>query len=88
MKSQVVYDEPNYTRNPIWKTISAECLDFIKRLLDKDQNKRMTIKEVLEHKWIKMYDENKLSEKRQSIGGGEKDFELYSSYKDVDNKKD
>ena len=85
---QVVYDEPNYTRNPIWKTISAECLDFIKRLLDKDQNKRMTIKEVLEHKWIKMYDENKLSEKRQSIGGGEKDFELYSSYKDVDNKKD
>ena len=85
---QVVYDEPNYTRNPIWKTISAEYLDFIKRLLDKDQNKRMTIKEVLEHKWIKMYDENKLSEKRQSIGGGEKDFELYSSYKDVDNKKD
>ena len=85
---QVVYDEPNYTRNPIWKTISPECLDFIKRLLEKDQNKRMTIKEVLEHKWIKMYDENKLSEKRQSIGGGEKDFELYSSYKDSENKKE
>ena len=85
---QVVYDEPNYTRNPVWKTISPECLDFIKRLLDKDQNKRMTIKEVLEHKWIKMYDENKLSEKRQSIGGGEKDFELYSSYKDSENKKE
>ena len=85
---QVVYDEPNYTRNPVWKTISPECLDFIKRLLEKDQNKRMTIKEVLEHKWIKMYDENKLSEKRQSIGGGEKDFELYSSYKDSENKKE
>ena len=85
---QVVYDEPNYTRNPVWKTISPECLDFIKRLLDKNQNKRMTIKEVLEHKWIKMYDENKLSEKRQSIGGGEKDFELYSSYKDSENKKE
>ena len=85
---QVVYDEPNYTRNPVWKTISPECLDFVKRLLDKDQNKRMTIKEVLEHKWIKMYDENKLSEKRQSIGGGEKDFELYSSYKDSENKKE
>ena len=85
---QVVYDEPNYTRNPVWKTISPECLDFVKRLLDKDQNKRMTIKEVLEHKWIKMYDENKHSEKRQSIGGGEKDFELYSSYKDSENKKE
>ena len=85
---QVVYDEPNYTKNPVWKTISPECLDFVKRLLDKDQNKRMTIKEVLEHKWIKMYDENKHSEKRQSIGGGEKDFELYSSYKDSENKKE
>ena len=84
---QVVYDEPNYTRNPIWKTISPECLDFIKRLLEKDQNKRMTIKEVLEHKWIKMYDDNKQSEKRKSIGGGEKDFQLYSSYKDSEKKE-
>ena len=84
---QVVYDDPNYTRNPIWKSISQECLDFIKRLLDKDQNKRMTIREVLEHKWIKMYDENKLSEKRKSVGGGEKDFELYSSFKDIEEKK-
>jgi hypothetical protein len=84
---QVVYDEPNYTRNPIWKSISNECLDFIKKLLDKDQNKRMTIKGVLEHKWIKMYDESKQSEKRKSIGGGEKDFELYSSIKDQEGKK-
>ena len=84
---QVVYDEPNYTRNPIWKTISPECLDFIKKLLDKDQNKRMTIKGVLEHKWIKMYDETKSSEKRKSVGGGEKDFELYSSFKDTEEKK-
>ena len=47
----------------------------------------MTIKGVLEHKWIKMYDDNKLSEKRKSIGGGEKDFELYSSIKDAEEKK-
>ena len=79
---QVVYDEPNYIRNPVWKTLTPECIDFVKRLLIKDQNKRMTIREVLEHKWIKMYDENKLTEKRKSIGGGEKDFELYSSFKE------
>ena len=84
---QVVYDEPNYVRNPVWKTISPECLDFIKRLLDKDQNKRMTIKEVLEHKWIKMYDEGKVTEKRKSIGGGEKDFEYYSTFKEEENAK-
>ena len=34
-----------------------------------------------------MYDENKLSEKRKSIGGGEKNFELYSSIKDKEQKK-
>ena len=84
---QVVYDEPNYIRNPVWKTISPECLDFIKKLLEKDQNKRMNIKGVLDHKWIKMYDETKSSEKRQSIGGGEKDFELYSSFKENEDKK-
>ena len=84
---QVVYDEPNYVRNPVWKTISPECLDFIKRLLNKDQRKRMTIKELLEHKWIKMYDEGKVTEKRKSIGGGEKDFEYYSTFKEEENAK-
>ena len=81
---QVVYDEPDYTKNPVWKTITPECKDFIKRLLEKDQNKRMTIKGVLEHKWIKMYDTNKFTERRKSNGEGGKDFELYSSTKKVE----
>ena len=81
---QVVYDAPDYIRNPIWKSITPECKDFIKRLLEKDQYKRMTIKQLLEHKWIKMYDTNKYTEKRRSNGGGGKDFELYSSTKKLD----
>ena len=81
---QVVYDEPDYIRNPVWKSITPECKDFIKRLLEKDQNKRMTIKEALEHKWIKMYDTNKFTERRKSDGNSGKDFELYSSIKKVD----
>ena len=81
---QVVYDEPDYIRNTIWKSITPECKDFIKRLLEKDQYKRMTIKQLLEHKWIKMYDTNKYTEKRRSNGGGGKDFELYSSTKKLD----
>ena len=76
---QVVYDEPDYTRNPVWKNISSECKDFIKKLLNKDQNKRMTIKEALEHKWINMFDENKLTEKRKPNTEQGKDFGLYSS---------
>ena len=81
---QVVYDEPDYSRNPVWKNISTECIDFIKRLLNKDQNKRMTIKEALEHKWIKMFDDNKYTESRKTNGDGEKDFEFYSSTKKLD----
>ena len=81
---QVVYDEPDYIRNPVWKNITPECKDFIKRLLEKDQNKRMTIKELLEHKWIKMYYTHKYTEKRKSNSGSGKDFELYSSTKKLD----
>ena len=81
---QVVYDDPDYSRNPIWKSITYECKDFIKRLLEKDQNKRMTIKQLLEHKWIKMYDTNKYTERRKSNSEGGKDFELYSSTKKLD----
>ena len=81
---QVVYDEPDFSRNPVWKNISDECKDFIKRLLNKDQNKRMKIKEALEHKWIKMFDTNKFTESRKTNGDGEKDFEFYSSTKKLD----
>ena len=80
---QVVYDEPDFIKNPIWKKISPECIDFIKRLLEKDQKKRITIKEVLQHKWIRKYDINKYSEKRKSNEAGEKDFEFYSSIKKI-----
>ncbi len=81
---QVVYDEPDYIKNPVWKNITQECKDFIKRLLEKDQNKRMSIKELLEHKWIKMYDTNKLTERRKSNSERGKDFELYSSTKKLE----
>ena len=78
---QIVYDEPDFNEYKTWKNISQECIDFVKRLLEKDQNKRMNIKEVLEHKWIKMHDDNKLSEKRKSFEGNEKYFEFYTSLK-------
>ena len=81
---QVVYDEPDFTKNPIWKSITPECKDFIKRLLEKDQYNRMKIKELLENKWIKMYDKSKYTERRKSNGEGGKDFELYSSTKKLD----
>ena len=44
----------------------------------------MSIKELLEHKWIKMYDTTKFTEKRKSNSERGKDFELYSSTKKLD----
>ena len=85
---QVVYDEPDYSRNPIWKELSPECKDFIQRLLQKDQNKRMTIKEALEHKWIKKFDNDNYIELRKSVGEDGKHFELYSSIKGQDEKEE
>ena len=36
---KVVYDEPDYVRNPVWKNISPECIDFIKRFIEALQEK-------------------------------------------------
>jgi serine/threonine protein kinase len=33
--------------------VSAECIDFITKLLVKDHNNRLTANEALRHKWVK-----------------------------------
>jgi serine/threonine protein kinase len=43
--SEVSYDDP-------WKVISDEGKDFIKKLLVKNPEKRMTAKQALLHPWI------------------------------------
>ena len=37
---------------PVWESISDECKSLIKRMLEKDQDRRMTIEEVLAHPWV------------------------------------
>ena len=57
---QTVY-EPTPFPPKIWKTISKEAKSFVENLLDKNPDKRMNIKEALEHKWIQKYsNENKV----------------------------
>jgi len=43
--TEVSYDDP-------WKVISDEGKDFIKKLLVKDPEDRMTAKQALMHPWI------------------------------------
>ena len=76
---RVAYEEPDFILNPIWKTISSEAKDFVKKLLEKDSAKRMNIRQALEHKFIKKYDEEKMTLKRKNSDDESKDFELYSS---------
>ena len=76
---KVAYDEPDFMRSPIWKSVSSEAKDFVIKLLEKDPVKRMNIRQALEHKFIKKYDEEKMTFKRKNSDDESKDFELYSS---------
>ena len=57
---KIAFDEPDYEKNSCWKTLSYECIDFIKKLLNKDPKKRMVIEDAIKHPWFKKYEkENK-----------------------------
>lgn len=43
--------EPDY--DDTWNLVSAECKDFVKKLLVKDYSHRMTAKIANFHPWIK-----------------------------------
>ena len=76
---KTVSEEPPY-KGSIWKKISNEAKDFIKRLLVKNPEKRMNIKETLEHEWFKKFDDDDLvMARRVSKDTRKKEFELYSN---------
>lgn len=53
---------------------------MFKDLLQKDPNKRMKIREVLEHPWIQKYNKSKLPEmRRKSHDGSSSVFKIYTS---------
>ena len=60
--------------------ISNEARDFVGKLLEKDPEKRMNIKEALEHEWFHKYENSNVVMARRSkkdYQSGE--FELYSN---------
>ena len=68
--------------NAIYKGInkvSEEAKNFVQRLLIKDQNKRMNIKEALEHKWFQKYNKDFINY-RMKNKDKKNVFELYTSY--------
>jgi serine/threonine protein kinase len=49
---RVINNEPDY-QSPWISKISKDGRDFIQSLLQKDASKRMTLKQVLDHTWLK-----------------------------------
>ena len=63
--------------NKIWDKYSKESKNFVEGLLHKKPEKRLSIKEVLEHPWIKKMD--KIPEKRKNGNKKESKFGFYTS---------
>ena len=59
--------------------ISPEAKDFVGKLLEKDPQKRMTIKEALEHEWFQKYVGKIVYERQRSKDVPALNFELYST---------
>ena len=87
---QTVY-EPTPFPSSIWKNISIEAKMFVDNLLDKNPDKRMTIQEVLQHKWLQKYhqEENVVFQRRKSrhLSGAEK-FEAFSTMNKSEKKEE
>ena len=58
--------------------VSDEAKNFVQRLLVKDQNKRMNIKEALEHKWFRKYNKEFI-DYRMKNKDKKNIFQLYTS---------
>ena len=52
---QIAFCEPDFVNGDCWKKTSRECIDFIKKLLEKDPKKRMTIGDAVKHDWFKKF---------------------------------
>ena len=81
---QTVY-EPTPFPNSVWKSISSEAKAFVNNLLNKDPSKRMNIKQILEHPWLKKYsqghDEDIFVKRGTSNLSGGEEFKAFSTTK-------
>ena len=80
---KIAYMEPDFVIK--FKNKSKECINFTKKLLEKDAKKRMNIEEALEHKWFKKYSKDVIAERVMIKGLKGNTFEFYSSDKKSQN---
>lgn len=51
LHKQICYETPD-VKSGIWKKVSKSCKEFLLLMLHRDQNKRPSIEELLQHKWM------------------------------------
>lgn len=61
---QTIHD-PTPFPGCFWKKLSPEAKQFVENLLNKDPSKRMSIKEVLEHKWFEKNIKSRIFDERR-----------------------
>lgn len=52
--SDMEYEESYTCQDASWKHLSPSCKDLLANMLQVDPSKRLTIEEVLTHKWLSM----------------------------------
>ena len=75
---KTVSEDPPY-KGSIWKKISDEAKDFIKKLLVKNPEKRMNVKEALQHEWFRKFEGQVIQVRRESRDVRKSDFEIYTN---------
>eukprot|EP00831_Metopus_contortus_P001416 TRINITY_DN10507_c0_g2_i7.p1 TRINITY_DN10507_c0_g2~~TRINITY_DN10507_c0_g2_i7.p1 ORF type:complete len:113 (-),score=42.10 TRINITY_DN10507_c0_g2_i7:69-407(-) len=71
--------EVSWARRCVQETGTWEAIEFVRRLLIKDPEKRMTLREVLQHPWITRDIKEVREARRNSLPGNA--FELFSLVK-------
>lgn len=51
---QTIQDAPDFSFEP-WDQVTAPAKDLVKKLLEKNRQKRPSLEEVLQHKWFACY---------------------------------
>lgn len=62
----IIKEDIHYSKND-WSRISNEGKYFVKQLLHKDPKKRMSIKDILQHDWIRKYYNRSITRKKTNV---------------------
>ena len=82
---QTVY-EPTPFPISVWKNISNEARMFVDNLLQKNPEKRMSIQEVLQHKWLQKFNAKEIisfKKRNETDLSGAQKFEAFSTLSKV-----